>query len=309
MEESILSPTPAPAPAVAPAAEPTPSSEPPAQATPQNTPPPSFLGEGMAMNFEGLASLMEPEHRGAIDGLKDRFDGKPITEFVNSYRELEKNHTELSQRSSAPAEATLEAYGITKPEGIADDVWNKESAKTQEFIKDAHEAGVTKAGFQKLYSRYIASETAAQEQAATAQREAITTAQKELSNEWGTEYGAKLETTNNSFSEALAELGIDRGSSEQVTALENNPVFIRYAHLQAVKLAEAQGKTEGNTTMPNGSTSTQLSGAEQAADIMTNPANPMHTKFMEQSAAGGGDVVDFVQSLRAKQKSAPTHLR
>lgn len=274
-----------------------------------NASPIQFLGEGMTMNFEGLAGHMEPDQRAGIDGLKARFDGKPITELVNSYREAEKTLTELRQTSAAPSEATLDAYGIQKPEGIADDVWTAESAKAQEFINAAHAAGVTKAGFQSLYNRYIAAESASHEASETAARESKTAAQQALSKEWGTEYSAKLESTDKAFSSALQELNIDRTDNADVAALENNPAFIRYAHLMAHKLADASGQNEGSTQMPNGSVATQLSGPELAMDIMSNPSNPMNAKFKQQSAAGGGDVVDYVQNMRSKMRPTPPGVR
>lgn len=328
-QESLLSPpaaaaaTPAPASPVA-ATAPTPSTAsetpPPAAVSTLSPPaavlppghaqtPTAFLGEGMTMHFEGLAPFMEPDHRAAIDGLKARFDGKPITEFVTSYREAEKALTELRQSAAAPPEPTLQAYGITQPEGLDDQTWAAESAKAQEFIKDAHAAGVTKAGFQSLYNRYLQTEQAAQQDRDTASREAKTAAQQALAKEWGAEYPAKLETTNQTFAAALQELNIERADNPDVIALENNPVFIRYAHQMAVKLAEASGQVEGTTTMPRSAVATQLSGPELAMDIMSNPANPLHAKFLEQSKSGGGDVIDHVQKLRAKMKPLPPALR
>ena len=313
MSEPTLMSAPASAPAAAPAAPaaapaPPAATPPPAAAPAPSASPISFLGDGMSMNFEGLAPLMDPDQRAGIDGLKARFDGKPITELVNSYREAERSLTDLQQRAAAPAEPSLEAYGITNPDGIAEDVWQAESAKAQEFINDAHAAGVTKAGFQSLYNRYLQSEQAAHEARETAARESKTAAQQALAKEWGTEYSAKLETTNNAFSEALQELGIERTDNPDIAALENNPAFIRYAHLQARKLAEATGKIEGSTAMPNGAVSSQVSGPELAMEIMSNAAHPMHAKFNDQTASGGGDVVDYVMSLRSKMRPTPPRL-
>lgn len=293
-----------PAPASTPAAPapapgqpaPTPAAPAPAAAPTQATPA-AFLGEGLVMNFEGLAPhLQTPEQRSRIDGLKDRFDGKPVTEFLEAYGNLEGDYTRIKQATSLPDAPTLDAYGITKPEGIEDAAWQAEVPKIEGVLKIAHEAGIGKQGFAKLRDWFNEQEAAAAEAQVEAAKTQRADAYNNLVDAWGNEFDAKRETASNFTNGVLQSLQLTP-DDPNVKALFNNPAFIRIMHHEATD--PKRGPVEGSTTLPAGATS-PISPAEEASRIATDPTHPLHEKFIEESKRGGGPTIDHVERLRSK---------
>lgn len=271
---------PAPAPAAAPAAAPTVQT--------------GFLGENGTLNFQHAAGYLPKELHGKIDGLQARFEGKTVADVINSYTSLEGEYSQLKGARAVPEKATLDAYGIAKPEALSDDLWNADAPKIGKFVEIAHAAGIGKEEFGKLFGAYAETLVADHTAIATAAREAKQAAYNNLVDAWGAEFEPKRETAFNHVLAEFTQLGINPEGNPDAIALMNNPLFIRFAHAQAAKLGE------GSTTLPPGAQPTTMSDGERALDIMNNPQNPMHEKFLQETKEGKGPTIDYVERLRSK---------
>lgn len=280
-------------PAPAPAAEPAPAETP--APTPSAPPTGSFIGDGGTLHFEHAASALPKDLHGNIDGFKARFEGKTVGDLFKSYNELEGQFTQLKQSRAVPESATLEAYGINRPESLSEDIWKQDSPKIEKFVQLAHESGIGKEEFGKLFNAYAETLAADYQQAEDAAREAKQSAFNELVDAWGSEFDARRQTAANHVDAVLRQLDLP-ADSPHVRALFDNPAFIRIMHHQARETGE------GDTTLPPGAAPSVLSGAEKAHDIMTNPANPLHEKFVQESKQGGGPTIDYVQKLRSNMR-------
>lgn len=288
-------PAPATPPAPAPSTEPSaPSVEP---QPPGEQPQGSFVGEGNRLDFAHASAHLPKELHGKIDGYQARFQDKTVGDLFQSYSEAEAQLTQLMQSNAVPDAPTLEAYGIGKPEGLDDDSWKAESPKIEELAAKAHELGIGKEKFAGLFATYI-EQANAEAQSAEAQRgEQRAQHEARLRQAWGAEFSAHAETAANHINAEAAALGLS-SDDPMVQQLLENPVFFQMVHRHATKT------NEGSTTLPTG-TATTVSAPDQARDIMTNPANPLHEKFIQQSAQGGGDVVDMVAKMRSSLKVDP----
>lgn len=270
----------APAPAAAPAAAPTVQT--------------GFLGENGTLNFQHAAGYLPKELHGAIDGFQARFEGKTVGDVLKSYNALEGEYSTLKGARAVPEKATLDAYGIAKPEALSDDLWTADSPKIAKFVEIAHAAGIGKDEFGKLFGAYAETLVADHTAADTAAREAKQAAYNQLVDAWGAEFEPKRETAFNHVLSEFTQLGINPEGNADAIALMNNPLFIRFAHAQAAKLGE------GSTTLPPGASPVTLSDGEKALDIMNNPQNPMHAKFLQETKEGKGPTIDYVERLRSK---------
>jgi hypothetical protein len=251
----------------------------------------SFIGDGGTLHFAHAATHLPQELHSSITGFQARFEGKTVGDVFKSYSELEGSFTQLKGSRAVPEAATLESYGITRPEGVNDDYWNEASPKIQNFITKAHAAGIGKGEFSKLFEDYGQSLLDDQKRAEVQTQAAKQESYNELMNVWGAEFEPKRQTTFNHVKSVLQEIGA--ADSPHTAALMNNPVFIQMMHNQALKTAP------GITQVPNGATPSPVSSAEQGLDIMHNPQNPYHEKFVAESRQGGGPTVDFVMKLRS----------
>lgn len=299
MSETATPPAPAPA-ATAPAAAPVvPATPTPAPSSPTAMPADgpassaSFISQEGKFDWSQASSALPQELHGHIDGFEARFKDKGPADVLQSFVELETEFTQSKQKNAVPEEATLEAYGITKPEGMADDAWKSASGDLEPFLAKAKEVGLGKEGFQQMYGEFVALEMGrekAQEEAKVAARGE---AEKTLQELWKGEYASKGETALNHITNKFNELNIPLDHPD-AKALLDNPFYVMTMHDAATSMGE------DSTVAGEGVTANPMSNAEKGLDIMNNPDNPLHQKFKDESGRGGGPTIDYVQSLRSK---------
>ncbi len=270
----------------------TPPTEPPAAPAEPSTPPPAatdsaFIGPDNAINYDVAGDHLPPELRGSIDGFKERLPTVP--DLFKAYKEAETELTRVKQAAAeVPKEATLDAYGIQRPDGIDDETWKSQEEFMQPYVEIAHQGGMSKEAFGELVNHFNEQATQSIEAQQTADREAKDAARNQLLEAWGDEFNARLETTQRHTEAVLNSLDIPVDSKE-AEALMNNSAFIQIMHRMAPR--------EGSAAVPAGA-STPVSKAEQGEAIMTDPNHPLHQKFLDESRQGGGPTIDYVESLR-----------
>jgi hypothetical protein len=170
---------------------------------------------------------------------------------------------------------TPEAYAL-KPKDLPEGMqWDEAYAK--ELNAAAHEAGITPAQAEKLMSKYASLEAQNAQQAELQAKASYEASRKELAEAWGDKF-----ETNKSVATRMAQtLGLDPNSK----GLSDPKVVIA--------LERAARLISDDKIVSSDSSATVQIGKSKAMDIMTNPANPMHSKYQ----AGDASVTSLVTDL------------
>ena len=170
---------------------------------------------------------------------------------------------------------TPEAYAL-KPKDLPEGMqWDEAYAK--ELNAAAHEAGITPAQAEKLMSKYASLEAQNAQQAELQAKAQYEASRKELAEAWGDKF-----ETNKSVATRMAQtLGLDPNSK----GLSDPKVVIA--------LERAARLISDDKIVSSDSSATVQIGKSKAMDIMTNPANPMHSKYQ----AGDASVTSLVTDL------------
>lgn len=162
-----------------------------------------------------------------------------------------------------PEAATVEAYGIKKPEQLPEGVsWDDEAAKG--FTTKAHELGLTPAQVQGLIAYDMERQGGAFGKSKAA-IEAHVAAQREmLTKEWGD----KFEENKARAMKTAQLLGIDPTDAE----IGNSAKLIKALHAASSLIQE-------DKLLASDKVGLGLTGPAQAEDIMRNPNNPWNAAY------------------------------
>ena len=159
-----------------------------------------------------------------------------------------------------------EGYGMKKPEGLPDGVWNEEYANGVLGILHKHNAppDLVKELFeadQQMIASQLEQSEAAKVAFKTSQLEA-------LKKEFGAEFDQRME---------LAARGA------RVAGLDPNDEF--FGDARAVKMALKLAENTSEDRLPSGDSDVSMGGTdrEKARDIVFNPSNALHKAYHDAS--------------------------
>ena len=187
--------------------------------------------------------------------------------------------SEVRKLVGVPDDGTVEAYAL-KPEQLPEGVeWNEDKAK--KFVEVAHKLGIAPkqaAGIQEFYLAMQQEEAASQKQAweSNLQKEAETLK---------TTFGDKLNTVVSTAQRAALTLNIPSDVMDP-----KSPNFMALSSVQILQMAGKLAEALGETRLPSAAAVTTLSPKDQAADIIGNPANPLHKAFHAGDTAANATV-------------------
>ncbi len=237
-------------------------------------------GYGVPEQFKSVGGLMESYKN--IQRLKGALDSEATPEQIQAYRE---SH-------GVPANANLEAYGITIPENLKDHYSDESLNRVVKAANDVSHLGHS-AVLQAVFSEFTAVEMEGL-QAQSAQSEIAQQAQLQASQEMldkdpnfqGDKRAGSLQTTANALNAALGALGVESNSPE-AKELARNPLMVRILHHYGSKTSQ--------DSINLGHSNTDLrSGQEQADDIITNPNNPEYDSYHSGDARVGKKVLGLM---------------
>lgn len=173
---------------------------------------------------------------------------------------------------------TPEAYSLKPKDLPAGMEWNEEFAKS--INAAAHEAGVTPAQMEKIMGKYVGFEMQNAQNAELQAKAQYESSRKELAEAWGD----KFEINKNVATRMAQTLGLDPNSK----GLSDPKVVIA--------LERAARLISDDKIVSADSAATVQVGKTRAMDIMTNPANPMHSKYREGDLAIASLVSDLLKN-------------
>lgn len=226
---------------------------------------PETLGDfrAMAAQYPDLGTLLK-SHRDNMQAARSKglkLPGEHATpEEVTAFQQ------ELRKVRGAPD--SPDAYQLQKPDGLPDGTdWN---AETAEFRAVSHELGLTPAEAQRLAAFDLQRQQAAIDKAAQIRQQFIDADQAEIRKRFG-------DNANSVLAEAKA------AAAEYLPAEAFDPThdaFIGVAAVDAFAQLAAKLRPAGHIPAP---ATTNLSAADLARDIQTNPNNPDHAAFCNSS--------------------------
>lgn len=161
------------------------------------------------------------------------------------------------------------------PEGMALD-----EASVKQFNELAHKTGLTPAQAQEAVKFYAGLEAQNAQQAEVQAKAQFEASRKELAEAWGD----KFEVNKNVATRMAQTLGLDPNSK----GLSDPKVVIA--------LERAARLISDDKIVSSDSSATVQVGKSRAMDIMTNPSNPMHSKYREGDAATAALVSDLLRN-------------
>ncbi len=168
-----------------------------------------------------------------------------------------------------------DAYQLRPKDLPAGYEWDDNIAK--EFNALAHQNGIPPKAMDALMSKYAAIEAQKAEAAAVQQKAEIEAGRKALAEAWGDKYEVELSVARRAAQVAGVDVN-SKGFSDPAVVL----AFNRLARMMSDdKIVNSE--TAG----------TMMAGKARAMDIMTNPSNPLHTKY----ASGDKDTATLVSDL------------
>jgi hypothetical protein len=170
-----------------------------------------------------------------------------------------------------------DAYSL-KPKDLPQGVeWNEAQAK--EFNKFAHEKGLTPAQAEALMSWDAQREMVKAQEAQAKQREEFETARKTLADAWGDKF-----ETNKAVATRMAQsLGLDPNTKGL-----SDPAVV-------VALERAARMVSDDKIVSSDVSATMMAGKARAMDIMTNPQNPLYSKYQKGDKGTAELVFDLLQ--------------
>jgi hypothetical protein len=171
-----------------------------------------------------------------------------------------------------------DAYSVKPKDLPAGMEWNEEFAKS--INAAAHEAGVTPAQMEKIMGKYVGFEMQNAQNAELQAKAQYEASRKELAEAWGD----KFEINKNVATRMAQTLGLDPNSK----GLSDPKVVIA--------LERAARLISDDKIVSSDSAATVQVGKTRAMDIMTNPANPMHSKYREGDLAIASLVSDLLKN-------------
>lgn len=171
----------------------------------------------------------------------------------------------------------IDAYP-TKPKDLPQGMeWDEAQAK--EFNAVAHEAGITPAQAEKLMAKYAAFEASKVQEAQMQQKAEFETARKTLAEAWGDKF-----ETNKAVATRMAQsLGLDPNTKGL-----SDPAVV-------VALERAARMVSDDKIVSSDVAATMQAGKARAMDIMTNPQNPLYTKYQKGDKGTADLVFDLLQ--------------
>jgi len=171
----------------------------------------------------------------------------------------------------------VDAYPV-KPKDLPQGMeWNEAQAK--EFNAVAHEAGITPAQAEKLMTKYAAFEAAKAQEAQMQQKAEFDNAKKTLAEAWGDKF-----ETNKAVATRMAQsLGLDPNTKGL-----SDPAVV-------VALERAARMVSDDKIVSSDVAATMQAGKARAMDIMTNPQNPLYTKYQKGDKGTADLVFDLLQ--------------
>lgn len=243
---------------------------------------PDTLGEyrAMAAQYPDLGTLLK-SHRDNMAAARSKGLKLPGEHATDDERQ--QFAAELRKVRGVPE--APDAYDIPAPEGLPEGLdWK---AATAEFRAVAHELGLTPQEAQRL-AQFDQQRTAAAQAQQKAMRDQIIAAdQAEIRNRWGEQANAVLAEARQAAAEYLPAEAFDP-TNDQFVGIQAAEAFYQLAQ----KLRPA-----GHIPAP---ALANLSPADLAKDIITNPNNPDHAAYMDQA---------HPQSARVRAKVADLYKR
>ena len=226
---------------------------------------PESLGDyrAMAAQYPDLATLLK-SHRDNMQAARSK--GLKLPGEHATPEEQQAFQAELRKVRGAPE--TPDAYDIPAPEGLPEGTdWK---TATAEFRAVAHELGLTPAEAQRLAAFDMQRQKAAQDQAAQMRQGFIEADQAELRKRHGDNANAILSEARQAAAEYLPAEAFDPTSD----------AFIGVAAVDAFAALATKLRPAGHIPAPSVA---NLSPADLARDIQTNPNNPDHAAFISSS--------------------------
>lgn len=233
------------------------------------------------------------------EGSIKKFEGTPIQDVLKSYGELEKK---LGQRPRPPGPDAKpeeiaawrqlvgtpekpEDYKIERPETVPEELWNEPLAKG--FAEVAHKLNLSSVQAAELMGWWNNTQMemiGQHQQAQAASREELA---KGLQTEWGDRFSANI----NAAQRVASLTGLDVNDPE----IGDNPAVIKALHKMSALISDDKQVT-GGSGGPN------LTMAQQADDIQSNPSNPLHADYMGKN--GEARQLAAAEKLRALRAAA-----
>lgn len=160
------------------------------------------------------------------------------------------------------------------PQGVE---WNEAQAK--EFNKFAHEKGLTPAQAEAIMSWDAQREIAKAQESEAQQKADFDTARKTLAEAWGDRF-----ETNKAVATRMAQsLGLDPNTKGL-----SDPAVV-------IALERAARMVSDDKIVSSDVSATMMAGKARAMDIMTNPQNPLYSKYQKGDKGTADLVFDLLQ--------------
>jgi hypothetical protein len=214
--------------------------------------------ESLAKSYQGLEQLMGKKAQ-AILPPNEKSTPEEIAAF----------------RKALGVPENPDGYGIVKPQNIPDTVsWDENIAKQVSEI--AHKHNIPAAAMQELVQLDLQRAAMQNDAASQMIHQQLQTGREELQRVYGEQLDNKIELAKR----AAATVGVDPSTQGFL-----DPNVVKGFIALAEKLSDDR-LVEGNAI-------TASSGRARAKDIQTNPANPLHSRYLE----GDADIVDQVRRM------------
>ena len=231
----------------------------------------------------------------AVGKQLDKFQSVP--DMAKSYAHLEKNRMVPTDGAEATAieafrtanniPATAEAYDIQLPEQLPEGVIMDDGALNQ-YKEIFHSLNLTPHQAQKLTEAHLQTtgeQVASMQGENYAMQEQLETG---LKNEWGVQYGAKIESATATFNSLVAKSGVDVNQ----LPFTNDPNFAKLMSAVSELTSESHVKGALGASAP-----TLQGGKAEANDVMTNSKNPDYQAFWDSTDPRHSQVTDRVSML------------
>lgn len=234
----------------------------------------------MAAQYPDLGTLLK-SHRDSLTAARSK--GLKLPGEHATPEERQAFDAELRKVRGAPE--SPDAYQIPPPASLPEGVdWNKETA---EFRAVAHQLGLSPQEAQRLIEFDFQRTEAVRQAIEAEQKQHVAQLQTDIRAKWGENANSMLAEAAQAAAEYLPQEAFD----------PTNPAFVGIAAAEALYSLAAKLRPAGHIPAP---ALANLSPEDMARDIITNPNNPDHEAYMNQSHPQSARVRAKVSELFAR---------
>lgn len=175
---------------------------------------------------------------------------------------------EVRKLLGVPDKGDIEAYALKPAELPPGTQWNE--ARAQKLAEAAHAHGMTPKQAAAMQGLYLA----IQEEETAAEAERYKAGFEKEQADLKAAFGDKLNSTINSAQRAALALNIPADVLDP-----QSPNFMALSSTQLIQTFAKLSEALGESRLPSANAVQHLSPQDQAADIINNPANPLHAAF------------------------------